>query len=234
MSEQVVLITGATGALGQSATRVFAQAGYRLALTGRDEKALAALADAVELPDGRVTIFTAELTAPDRAEALVQHTLSELERIDALLHIAGGWRGGVPLVEMTDADWDAMLDMNLRTAFNVSRAALPTMIERGYGRVVYVGSRAVEHPSKGQAHYNVSKTALVALARSIAADYGGLGIRCNVVMPATIDTPRNRQRASEAERSDWVQPDAIAQTMLLLCESAGAFINGAAIPMYGE
>jgi NAD(P)-dependent dehydrogenase (short-subunit alcohol dehydrogenase family) len=233
MNDSVVLITGASGHLGARTAAAFARAGARLALTGRKAEALESTAQALALPAARVLARTADLRDPSQVQALVEAVVAAWGRLDCLLNLVGEWHGGIALADVTDAQWDGLLDTNLRTAFHTSRAVLPPMLTGGGGRIVHLAARAVEHPGARQVAYNVSKSGLVALTRSIAVDYGSQGIRANAILPGTIDTPDNRSARPGANRSGWVQPDALVAMMLLLCGPAGQAINGAAIPMYG-
>lgn len=230
MQEQVVLITGATGALGGATARGFAQAGARLALTGRNAQALGALESSLNLAPERTLAHPADLGDAAQANALVGAILARWGRLDALINTTGGWRGGVSIAELTDAQWEAIMVMNLLTAFHISRAVLPPMVAQGSGRIVHIGSRSVEQARAGQAAYNVSKSGLVALTRSLAVEYGPAGIRANALLPGTIDTEANRRSRPDADTSGWTPPEALVRVMLLLCGPAGAAINGASIP----
>jgi NAD(P)-dependent dehydrogenase (short-subunit alcohol dehydrogenase family) len=175
LSDRVVVITGATGALGRVVSCSFAAAGARLALTGTQLEALEALADELGLPEGQVLLRAANLTRPDEARAVVEAVVARWGRVDVLLNLAGGWKKSGRLAEVTDAEWDAVLDLNLRTCLNMCRAVLPSMEAQGWGRIVNVGARAALEPGTRQPPYNVAKAAVVALTRSIAADYRRLG-----------------------------------------------------------
>jgi NAD(P)-dependent dehydrogenase (short-subunit alcohol dehydrogenase family) len=107
------------------------------------------------------------------------------------------------------------------------------MLERGWGRIINIGSRSAVEPGTRQAQYNVSKAAVVSLTQSIANDYKRKGITANVILPSTIDTPSNRQHSPDADFTRWVQPQDLAALMLYLCSDAAGSITGAAIPVYG-
>jgi len=233
MQDQVVLITGASGGLGDAVVRAFVGTGARLALVARRLEALESQVDELALPPARVSCHAADLARPEQALGTVNAVLAEWGRVDCLLNLVGTWTGGVKVAHLTDEQWHSMLDTNLHSAFHISRAVLPAMLSQGGGRIVLVGARAVERPGSGQAPYNVAKAGLLALARSIAADYGTQGIRANIILPGTIATERQRQDKTAAEMRDWVSPEDIAAMMLLLCGPAGAALNGAAIPIYG-
>ncbi len=234
LSERVVIITGATGALGRVVSRAFAETGARLALTGTRAEALEALADELDLPEGQILLRAANLARSNDARALADAVVARWGRIDVLLNLAGGWAKSGRLAEVTDEEWDGMLDLNLRTCLNMCRAVLPSMEERGWGRIVNMGARSAVDPGTRQPPYNVAKAAVVALTRSIAADYRRLGVAANVILPSTIDTPANRATMGNADPSRWVKPEELAAAMLFLCSEVGGGLNGAVIPIFGR
>lgn len=231
---RVVVITGATGALGRVVSRAFAEAGATLALTGTRPEALAALADELALLTEQRLVVAANLARAEEAQAVVDATIARWGRVDALLNLAGGWGRSGRLAEVTDAQWDALLDLNLRTCLNMCRAVLPSMAAQGWGRIVNVGARSAVEPGAQQAPYNVAKAGVVALTRSIAADYRRLGVAANVILPSTIDTAANRAAMGDADASRWVKPEELAATMLFLCGEEAGSLNGAVIPVYGR
>lgn len=233
MQDKVILITGASGGLGGATAPILARAGMRLALTGRNTEALQELAATLELDADRSLVYAADLLHREQTRALVEAVMDTWGSIDCLLNLAGGWRGGIALTDITDAQWDDMLHRNLRTAIHITQAVLPHMLAAQNGRIVHIASQAVEDFRAGQAAYNVSKNGLVALARSTAVEYGAQGIRSNVLLPGTIDTPQNRRNRPNEDRSSWVPPEALGEIMLMLCGPVGDEINGAMIPVYG-
>ena len=233
LHDRVVLITGATGALGSVVTREFAHTEARLALTGRSEQKLERLVVETGLPAERIFTVAADVTRPDGVKDLVEAITTHFGRVDVLLNTAGGWSGGKPVGETPVEEWDRMLALNLRSAFLLSRAVLPHMLESGWGRIVHVSSKTAVAPRARQAAYAVSKMGLITLTEAIAAEVKGSGITANVIQPSIIDTPANRKMMSTADPRKWVPPERIAATMRFLCSDDGASINGARIPIYG-
>jgi len=233
LHDRVVLISGATGALGSAVTRTFAQTPARLALTGRSEQKLERLAVEADLPGERIFTVAADVTLADGVEDLADAVLAHFGRIDVLLNTAGGWSGGKPVWETSVAEWDHMLALNLHSAFLLSRAVLPHMLEAGWGRIVHVSSKTAVAPRGKRAAYAVSKMGLVTLTEVIAAEVKGTGVTANVILPSVIDTPANRASMPKADPRKWVPPERIAATMQFLCSDAAASINGARIPIYG-
>jgi NAD(P)-dependent dehydrogenase (short-subunit alcohol dehydrogenase family) len=243
LSDRVVLIAGATGGLGAAVTREFAQTEARLVLTSYSEPALYKLVGGLGLSDERVFAPVADLTRPSEAQELVETTLSRFGRLDVLLNTVGGWAGGQPVARSQGPGhgrpddglqiWQRMLALNLNSAFFLSWAVLPPMLEAGWGRIVHVASRTALQPRPKVAGYAVSKMGVITLAEVIAAEAKGTGVTANVLLPSTIDTPDNRRMMPKADPEDWVPPEHIAATMRFLCSEAASSINGARIAVYG-
>ena len=232
--DRTVLITGATGTVGRVVAETFAQTGARLAVTGRRESALQALAGVLSLPDERLLVMPADLADSKNVLALVSAIDARWGGVDVLLNVAGGWRGGSRVADLKEPEWDAILDMNLRSAFLINRAVLPHMVEQRWGRIVNFGSRAVVSPGAKQVAYNVAKSGVVALTQSISSDYRRRGVAANVVLPAIIDTPQNREGSPDADHTRWVPPGDLAELLLFLASDAGGSLNGASIPVFAQ
>jgi NAD(P)-dependent dehydrogenase (short-subunit alcohol dehydrogenase family) len=233
LQDKTILITGATGALGFAVTREFAQTQGYLALTGRSQEKLERLAAETGLPAERALTVAANITQDDGVENLVSTVAGRFGRVDVLLNVVGGWSGGNPVGETSAEDWDRMLALNLRSAFLLSRAVLPGMLEAGWGRIVHVSSKTAVEPRAKQAAYAVSKMGLITLTEVIAAEVKGSGVTANVILPSIIDTPANRAAMPKADPTRWAPPERIAATMRFLCSDDAASINGARIPIYG-
>jgi NAD(P)-dependent dehydrogenase (short-subunit alcohol dehydrogenase family) len=233
LSGKVVLISGATGALGSAVAREFAQTQAHLALTGRSEQKLAQLAAEIGLPAERTLTVAADVTQADSVERLLGTVVDRFGRADVLLNVAGGWSGGKPVGETPVEAWDRMLALNLRSAFLLSRAVLPAMLEAGWGRIMYVSSKTAVAPRGKQAAYAVSKMGVITLAEVIAAEVKGSGVTANAILPSIIDTPANRASMPKADPRKWVPPEQIAATMRFLCSDGAGSINGARISIYG-
>jgi NAD(P)-dependent dehydrogenase (short-subunit alcohol dehydrogenase family) len=231
----VVLITGGAGNLGGAVTRAFLRAGWQafvpLHQTDRRETL-----DAYnrEFGAGRAHGGLLDLTTERGAASAVQQAVEWGGRLDAVAHLMGGWSGGKTIPE-TPADlFDTMVQINLTSAFLLARAAIPRMVARGQGSLIFVSSRAARERRAKNAAYAVAKAGLIVLAESIAEEYADEGIRANCVLPGTIDTPANRAAMPNADHSAWTRPEEIAQSILFLASPASSAVNGAAIPVYGR
>jgi NAD(P)-dependent dehydrogenase (short-subunit alcohol dehydrogenase family) len=151
--------------------------------------------------------------------------------------IAGTWQGGTPLhAEKDDRVWRAMMATNVDTAYASLRALLPGMVERKRGALVVVGSRAVEQPwtSASASAYAASKSAAVALAKTVAAEVLADGVRVNAVLFSTLDTRANRRAMPAADPSRWVSLESGAGVIAFLLSDDARDVSGAAIPVYGR
>lgn len=229
MSDRVALVTGGAGGLGRAVTAAFLDAGWRVAVPihRRGDDALAALA--AEHGD-RLTSFPADLTTEEGAAESVQRTLDWAGGLDAVVHTVGGYTGGQPLHQTSITDWDRMMDVNLRGAFLLVRAAVPRIREGG--SMIFVSSRAAVTGRKGHAAYAVSKAALLTLTEALAEENRGR-LRVNAVLPGTIDTPANRAAMPDADPSGWTPPEEIARVILFLASSESGAVTGASIPVDG-
>lgn len=233
LHEKVVLITGATGALGSAIVGEFAQTEALLALTSRSPQKLEQLVIETGSSAERVFTMVSDVTQADQVQDLMAAVVAHFGRVDVLLNTVGGWSGGQPVEKTSVEEWNQMLTLNLHSAFLLSRAVLPTMLEAGWGRIVHVSSKTAVEPRAKVAGYAVSKMGVITLTEVIAAEVKGTGVTANVILPSIIDTPANRASMPKADPSKWVPPERIAATMRFLCSDAAASINGARLPIYG-
>jgi NAD(P)-dependent dehydrogenase (short-subunit alcohol dehydrogenase family) len=217
-----VLITGASGGLGTAVSEAFEDAGAKVIGVARSWPE----------PVPFLTL-SVDLTTAEGCDAMVEQALAH-GPIEALVHILGGFGGGQPISETSDKTWDGMMILNLRASFCAMRAVLKPMTAAKYGRIVAVGSRAAVEPTPNYAAYSVSKAALVALVKNVAAEGRDLGITANAVLPSTIDTPANRRAMPNSDFSRWVKPESIAKTLVWLASDGAGDMSGAVIPIYGR
>jgi NAD(P)-dependent dehydrogenase (short-subunit alcohol dehydrogenase family) len=227
LSNQVVLITGANGGLGINVTEEFLATGAVVVGTSL------VIANA-DFPNPRFTAIAADLTDAHAAQKLADDVIRRFQKIDALVHLMGGFDGGKPIAETDEATWDRMINMNLKSAVNILRAVIPRMRHAGRGRIIAIGSRTAAEPVANLSAYSASKAALLSLVRTAALENKDLDITANVILPAAMNTPANRKANPGADPSKWVQPERVAALVVFLASSAGSQITGAAIPVYGQ
>jgi NAD(P)-dependent dehydrogenase (short-subunit alcohol dehydrogenase family) len=233
-TNRVVLITGATGGLGGAVVRAFADEGARLILIGRRQAELEATAAALELDADRILLLPVNLTDPAAVEQAVRAAAERFGAVDVLVHVAGGFKAGAPLAETDVETWNFMLNLNLFSAFLAARAVLPGMLDRGYGKLVFISSKAGSQPGPNTAAYGVSKGGLELLVRDLAEETRQHGVNVNAVAASVIDTPANRGANPGADYSAWVQPQSIAGVIRFLASDAARDIHGAIVPVYGR
>lgn len=222
-----IFITGAAGALGSAVARAFAAAGANIVLIGRDTARLEA---ACGPANERRMLVVADLrdaaSVADAANAAIQR----FGRIDALCNIAGGFAMGTPVHATTDAQWDELFDLNVRSLRNAVVAVVPGMLDGQGGKIVNIASGSARQGLANMGAYCASKDVVIRLTESMSAELRGKGINVNCVLPGTIDTPDNRAAMPNADRGKWVAPEALADVILYLCSPAARAIHGAAIP----
>lgn len=234
------LITGAVGGLGRAVAHEFDQRGHDLMLTDRDAAGLESARS--ELSPSTVA-RPADLADSKRARAVVADTIADLGRLDNLVLVAGMGQLG-PTEDLTLAQWDEVLAINLRASFVMAQAAMPSLLE-SRGNIVAVASVAATQGWAYSAAYAASKAGLVGLMRSLAAEYGKAGIRVNVVAPGGIDSgmssdhqstdhldPELRKR-STGLAGRRAHPREVASVIAYLASSEASFVNGAVVPVDG-
>jgi NAD(P)-dependent dehydrogenase (short-subunit alcohol dehydrogenase family) len=231
---QVVMVGGAAGNLGRAVAQSFHTAGANLVLLDHSTDRLPRLLPELANSSKHLIIDSADATDADSVGQAVRAALDRYGRIDVLANTIGGYRGGTSVHETPPETLDFLLDLNARTAFILSRAVVPVMLEQDSGRIVHTAARAGLAGRAKSAAYSISKSAVVRLVESMAAELKHQGINVNCVLPGTIDTPQNREAMPRADHSRWVPPEAIADVVLFLASDAARAVNGAAIPVYGR
>jgi NAD(P)-dependent dehydrogenase (short-subunit alcohol dehydrogenase family) len=233
-SNKIVLVTGGTGGLGRAVSLAFLRAGATVAVTYRSKDEFDSLnADAADLAT-RLAGFEADVTDPHATADLVKQILSRFSRLDVLDNTVGGYAGGTPLWQLEPEVFNRQIDLNLRAAYALTKAAAPAMIAQKHGSIVNVAAKAAWDHAAGASAYAASKAGAVALIDSLAADLLGTGVRANSVLPSIIDTAANRAAMSKADYSKWPKAEEIASVILFLASDASRVIHGATIPVFGN
>ena len=217
--EKGVLVTGGTGGLGGAVTHAFVEAGYPVATTYTDKEKWESLRD---LKDGILGLEVNLLDARATEEA-ARRAAEELGGLYALVNLVGGFAMG-SLARTSEETWDRMMDLNLKSAFLATHAALGHMPDGG--RIVNVGTAAVANQAPGLAAYVASKGGLMTLTQSLAKELKGRRITANAVLPTVLDTPANRRAMPNADRSSWLLPEEVAGVILFLVSEEGRIVTG--------
>jgi NAD(P)-dependent dehydrogenase (short-subunit alcohol dehydrogenase family) len=225
-----VFITGASGNLGRAIAAAFEARGANLVVVGRTRESLAA---ALGAESERRLFVTADLLDQAALDSAVALARSRFGSVDVLCNIAGGFRMGSPVHETSDADWDFMMDINVRTLLHAVRAVVPQMLEAGGGKIVNVGAFSAQKGVAQMGAYVAAKSAVIRLTETMAAELRDKNINVNCVLPTIIDTPENRAGMPKADPSRWVAPADLANVIVFLASDEARAIHGAALPVTG-
>jgi len=210
-SNRTILITGAKGNLGRVLAEAFTTRGGNVV--------------PIDLPTN--------LLDQAQVDAVVQKAIKDFKRIDVLCNIAGGFRMGKPVHETTDADWNFLMDLNARTVLHTARAVVPHMIAAGGGKIVNVGAFAAQKGAADMGAYIASKSAVIRLTETMAAELREKNINVNCVLPTIIDTPANRADLPQADPKRWVAPADLARVIVFLASEEARAVHGATLPVTG-
>lgn len=223
MSDPVVLITGASGALGRAVTACFSERGARVAAVGMSG-----------LPPAHVELALngRDMTKPDIASQCVAETVAALGGLDVLINIAGGFRWE-KIEDGSLETWRALFEMNAATAVNMCKASIPALLASKRARIINVGAGAALMARTGMGAYAASKSAVHNLTQALADELKGK-VTVNAVLPSIIDTPQNRKDMPDAAFDAWVRPQEIADVMWFLASVESGGVTGALIPVPGR
>lgn len=237
---RVAVVTGASRGLGRSIAQVLAKAGARVALVARDVARLRLVADAIAADGGEALVHAADVKDAAACRGAVDAVLARWGRLDILVNNAGvGASGAIDTV--TEAQWDEVLDTNLKSMFLLSQAAAPAMRERGWGRIVNISSIAAQTGGvAGAVAYSASKGGALAFTKSLARDLAPFGITVNSITPGQIETDmghvapeRMAQILGLIPLGRIGVPEDIAYPTLFLCSEEAGYITGATLDVNG-
>ena len=226
MTRQVIIVTGASGALGKVVADIAAVRGARVA--GIDH----APPSQDPATASRIELGGVDLTDPAQAKAAIDAVAAHFGRLDALINIAGGFAYET-IAEGDPRTWQRMYALNVTTALNAARAAIPHLAASSAGRMVNVGAMGALQAGAGMGAYAASKAGVHRLTEALAAEWKGR-ITVNAVLPSTIDTAANRASMPNADFAKWVTPQELAEVILFLASDAASAVTGALIPVVGR
>jgi NAD(P)-dependent dehydrogenase (short-subunit alcohol dehydrogenase family) len=240
-SNKVIIITGGTGALGRVLIKSFLNGHPRTIITTyRSEKEMQELKanlsnSSDQSPKNSTTLefIKIDVTKDDEIKKLISNIFEKYGQIHILVNVVGGYIGGKNITELDELDWDKMMDINLKTAFLISRHVIPIMITNRYGKLVHVSSRTGIRAEGNDSAYAASKSGLIRFVESVSQEVKNSNININCILPTIIDTEANRRAMPNADFTRWINPGDLSNVILFLCSDDSKIINGSAIPTYG-
>jgi NAD(P)-dependent dehydrogenase (short-subunit alcohol dehydrogenase family) len=242
LTGKVALVTGGSKGLGKAMARGLAEAGADVIISSRHENELRAALDEILTGTGRRGRYiVADMSRRSEAARLAREALAAMGRVDILINNAGTNKPQA-IDAITDESWDEILEINLNSVMALTRALVPQMKERRWGRIIHISSVMAFVSKEGRNIYSVTKSALLGLARANALDLGGHGITVNCIAPGPFltDLPMNILSAAEkkafADRTAlgrWGDPKELVGPALLLASDAGSYITGQALVIDG-
>jgi NAD(P)-dependent dehydrogenase (short-subunit alcohol dehydrogenase family) len=225
LQEKVIVVTGASGALGKVVVETALARGARVAAVDY------AAAPTAPTPQ-RLELGGVDLTDAAQAKKAIDAAASHFGKLDALINIAGGFA----FETVADGDprtWQRMYALNVTTALNASRAAIPHLLASRAARIVNIGAYGALQAGGGMGGYAASKSGVHRLTEALAAEHKGK-ITVNAVLPSIIDTAANRESMPKSDFSKWVTPQELADVILFLASDAASAVTGALIPVTGR
>lgn len=240
LTGRVALVTGANAGIGQGIAVALAAAGADVAAVGRSPPA--ETGDRVRAAGRRFLALQANLDSAACSEEIVQQVISNLGAVDILVNNAGTIRRSEAL-EFSEADWDAVLNVNLKTVFFLAQAAARTMVPRGRGKIINIASMLSFQGGIRVASYTASKSGVLGITRLLANEWAAKGINVNAIAPGYISTrntaalredeTRNREILSRIPAGRWGVPEDLGGAAVFLASSASDYVHGAVLPVDG-
>lgn len=241
LSSRVAIITGASRGIGRAVALAMAGAGADIVVNyASNDAAAAEVAELIRATGQRVFLFKADVANPEAADNLVKAAQAEFGRVDILVNNAGINRDNLVL-RMKDEDWDAVLSINLKGAFNCARAAARVMVKKQYGRIINMSSVVGLTGNVGQANYAAAKAGLLGLTKALAKELSSRNITVNAVAPGFIATEMTgklpekvtEKLLAQIPMKRFGEPDDVAGLVVFLASDAAAYITGQTIAADG-
>jgi 3-oxoacyl-[acyl-carrier protein] reductase len=238
--DRVTLVTGASQGIGEAIAREFARHGAAIALLDIQKDKLEEVARAIAAEGGRAEAFPADVTKPDQTAAVVEAVLKSFGRIDHLVNNAGITRDNL-FLRMKEEEWDAVMAVNLKGVFNLTKAVIRPMLQARYGRIVNLSSIAGEMGNAGQANYSASKAGLIGFSKALARETASRNITVNCVAPGAIATamtavlpePIKKSMTELIPMGRFGEPADVARAVRFLCSEDAEYITGQVINVNG-
>jgi len=241
VKDKVAVVTGSGRGIGEATVRRLSEEGARVVITDINEENAIKVANEIKAKGGQAIGVKSDVTKIDEVEALMKKAVEEFGKLDILVNNAG-FNRDMLIKDMTEKDWDDVLDTDLKGAFLCAKFATKYMVEQKYGKVVNISSRAW-HGNPGQANYSSAKAGIIGLTKSMAWEFGRFNINVNAIAPGIIATElmkghpkfemiKERQLANMPIKR-LGEPIDVANTILFLVSDEASFISGEVIHVSG-
>lgn len=224
---KLVIVTGGTGQAGRVVARAYAEAGATVVIADR-----AAPNDPAEF-EGLI-FHSLDVLDEAGVEKFFEEVIQQHGPVYALVNTVGGYHAGEPVSQLRLKDFEGQFELNLKSAFLLTRAAVKSMAASGGGKIVHFSSRAAVEKGTNSFAYSASKQAVVRLVEAVAQETRHQNININCLMPSIIDTPTNRASMPGSDFKQWPTPEQISKVLLFLTSEEAELISGAAVPVYGR
>lgn len=238
--DKVIIITGASSGIGLASARLFGSFGANVVMAARSLDKLQESAPSVNADPDKVLCVKTDVTKEDDCRNLIDCTVRKYGRIDILVNNAGITRDGL-MMRMTEQQWDMVINVNLKSAFNFIHACTPIMMRQKAGSIINMASVVGVHGNAGQSNYAASKAGMIALAKSVAQEMGSRGIRANAIAPGFIITAMTDALSDEV-KAEWAKkiplrrggtPEDVANVATFLASDMASYVTGQVIQIDG-
>jgi dehydrogenase/reductase SDR family protein 4 len=243
LENKVAIVTGASRGIGQAIAELFAKEGASVVLCGRKQETLDQVAGSLQALPGRVLPMECHVGRLEDLERMVDRAIHEFGKIDILVNNAGTNIAQGPALEMTDAQFDKMVEVNLKSAYRLTRLVAPGMCQRGSGSIVNIASIAGLRPQFQSLLYSMTKASLIMLTQSYALELGPYGVRVNAIAPGLVETKLSEYYWKDESRLQPLmerqplkhlgQPLEIAEIALMLASDGASYLTGQTIVVDG-
>jgi 3-oxoacyl-[acyl-carrier protein] reductase len=238
--DKIALVTGSARGIGAAIAEKLAEAGCDLIISDIDLPGAEATAEKIRTAGRRAVAVKADVSLPDEAENLIKQAITEFGRLDVLVNNAGITRDNL-VMRMSEAEWDAVIRVNLKGTFNCIKAVSRPMMKQRSGKIINISSVVGVMGNAGQANYSASKAGVIALTKSVAKEFGSRNIQVNAVAPGYIETEMTRNLPEAAKQSFLMliplqragQAEDVANIVLFLASSLADYVTGQVLHVDG-